>query len=496
MATAQLIDLSNYDTLLVQSTQGRSGTPDGNIYFDLTSGTIEIITASELATVDLGSGLEANPLTDQLGILGIALYAFERQERRVDENLRKYESYFKANFRFAGAIEVLNSRKFAASDRAKLRGTGWVERASDGGVDRIYFGGRSLGTGIESGSQPYYQLADGGAPSNFAKVGVVDEAVQVFGSTANTPSDATAGSFDTRTFYSMSIRTFGYNYDRKGLSDSGLSQTDGYAAGFALDESPHLTTGTYSLADVYGGSQVSPWTGMSLEKLAVAQTETGFNEGDGDFTWVLSNSASGTLDQCIAFLDALAQTDDDIDSGAETVTNGKRVGTWYSYDASGRVVTKSGADSLGLFIENIPTSDAQRVIFTDDTAITRSRPFKVEVSIDVGANALADVNAWYHVFFADGAGSLDYNTGSAVTVLDDAGSAVKGNVQTDQVGGKIVFTYDYDADTTAGLTAGTDKDMIVLVEGDGTATQQDTSFTVTRVASIAVTCSPSLETNV
>ena len=59
MATAQLIDLSNYDSLLVQSTQSRSGSPDGNIFFDVANGRIEIITAEELANVDLGSGAEA-----------------------------------------------------------------------------------------------------------------------------------------------------------------------------------------------------------------------------------------------------------------------------------------------------------------------------------------------------------------------------------------------------------------------------------------------------
>ena len=34
------IDLSNYDTTLVQSTQGRAGTPDGNIFFDKATGKI------------------------------------------------------------------------------------------------------------------------------------------------------------------------------------------------------------------------------------------------------------------------------------------------------------------------------------------------------------------------------------------------------------------------------------------------------------------------
>lgn len=494
MATAQEINLSNYDTMLVQSTQGRAGSPDGNVYFDTSNGLIEFITAEELANVDLGSGSEANPLTNELGIKMEAIYAFENQERRTDESLRQYDRFTDASFKFAGAYEFVNSRKPASNDREKIRGSGWIERASDNGVDRIYFGGRSLGN-IESGSQPYYQLASGGAPTDFAKAGPVDEAVQVLGSTGNTPSDATAGDFDTRTFYAMSVRTFGYNFDQKTLTDSGLSQADGYAAGFALAETAHLTTGNYTLADVYGGAQIAPWTGMSLERLASAQTETGFNEVDGNFTWVLSNANNGTLDQCVAFLDALAATDDDIDSGAVTVTNGKRVNTWYTYDAQGRIVTRSGADSLGLFIENIPTADEQRIVFTDDASNTKTRPFQVSVEIDPGANAIADTNAWYQVYYSDGAGAADYNTAGAVTVQDSSSTDVKGNVSTDVVGGRITFAYDYDGNTQAGLSAGADKEVVVVVEGDGGATQQKATATITRDAVVRITCAPGLETN-
>ena len=97
MATAQLIDLSNYSTLLVQSTAGRAGTPDGNVYFNKATGEIEFITLQELATVDLGSGLEANPLDETLGIRFEGAYAFENQERRVDEDLRKYDRWTDAS---------------------------------------------------------------------------------------------------------------------------------------------------------------------------------------------------------------------------------------------------------------------------------------------------------------------------------------------------------------------------------------------------------------
>jgi YD repeat-containing protein len=235
------------------------------------------------------------------------------------------------------------------------------------------------------------------------------------------------------------------------------------------------------LADVYGASQVSPWTGMSLEKLASAQSEDGFTQGDGKlFTWVLHNSANGTLDQCVAFLDALAQTDDDIDSGTLTVTNGKRVNTWYSYDATGRIVTRSGADSLGLFIENVPVADQQRIVFTDDSATGCTYPFFVDFRIVVGAFAAADSNAWFHVWEATG-----YGTPAAVTVLDSDGNPMKGSV-----GGlsTISKSYNYDADPS-------DLDVVVECEGDGGCTQAKATGTITRTAIVSLSCAPSLENN-
>ena len=37
---AVLIDHTNYTQYLKQSTQGRAGSPDGNVYFDTATGTI------------------------------------------------------------------------------------------------------------------------------------------------------------------------------------------------------------------------------------------------------------------------------------------------------------------------------------------------------------------------------------------------------------------------------------------------------------------------
>lgn len=92
-------------------------------------------------------------------------------------------------------------------------------------------------------------------------------------------------------------------------------------------------------------------------------------------------------------------------------------------------------------------------------------------------------------------GGQDFDTANAVTVNDASGNPVKGNVQANQVGGKIVFSYAYDTNTQAGLSAGANKAVVVLVEGDGGAAQAITYATITRDPIVSITCAPPSDTN-
>jgi len=674
-----LIDLSNFGDLLVQSTLSRSGAVDGNIFFDVANGRIELVTVGELATLNLHAGAttgsvtidadvsgtltlstgtwrethgiwkigaaitiagytdtdingantiaaisadgtvltvgdntawsteagggdesvasatEANPLIEDDGIKMEALYGFERQERRVDETLRQYDFYFKGTFKFGGAYELVNGRKFddadgsatsdTTDDRFKVRGSGWIERNTAGAIGRIWYGVKSLGN-IEALSQPYYQLGDGDAPVNFDKDGPIDEAIQVYGdnavdANAYTTTTATAASqtitvvaaartftrsagsyltdgflvgerftaaglasntgtytvesvtalvitvtddpnnqttddtgdadevltvngIDTRIFLSNKVRTYGQNYDEKQLGDSGVTQMDGYASGFALGESVHLTSGNYTLADVYT-AQVSPFTGLSLKSFASGQDKSGENFTDGtgttEFTWILENTLAADLDECVAFLDALAQTDDDIDEGTGTV-NGKRVGVWYSYNAAGKVlpVVGTGAAGEGLFIDGLLGTDKNRVIFTDDSSTVREYPAYQNITVFVGADAVADANAWFHAFFETGIGAQagnDFGTATAITIQEPDTTLVKGDVDGTglSVGNNILFEFDYIGDTIGG-TANSAKDCVFECEGDGGVTAAKTIFALTTAAEISATCQPAVETNV
>jgi len=497
-----LITELNYSTTLKQSSASRSGAADGNVFFDVANNRIQLIGVDELPTVDFGSGPVANPLTNFDGITMRALYNFENARRRVDETLRKYKRGTDGDYRFAGAFNFVNGVKLDGTDRNKIRSSGWQEFADlgDGQTtkDRIYHGVRSL-VAIQATTTPYWALVNAtdnatlqaATWTNFIRAGGIDEAVQVYGTTAN--GDAGAGSFDdtSRTLV-VRVRSWQYNPGETTSVASGLSELGGFSAGYGVGETDNPSN-TYTLADVYGGAKIAPWTGMSLERLAAPQVETGFNEANGNFRWVLNNTGGGTAQQCAAYLDAVTLQDTDIDDGAGSY-NGKKGRVWYSRNASGKIVTAS-IGGEGLFIEGLSTAEKQNVVMTDDAGATKTYPFFPELQITVGSST-SDPNAWWHVYYVDGASGLDFDTASAVTVLDSSSNPMKGNVVADQVAGKISRAYNYDVDTSAGLAAGVDKAMVVLVEGDGVVAQAIAYFTMSRSTVISVVCAPSIDTNV
>jgi len=504
MSTANTITRANFAANLRMSTQGRVGVPDGNVFFDTTNGLLELLDVMELATIV--SPLDnvtviANPLTKADKVTLSALFGFEIKERSVNETLRGFDRFVVDNgsYKFAGAYVMANGRKFAATDHLKVALSGTVQRAINNVTDRIYFGVRTLGN-INPTSQVLYKTATAGIASGFASTGPVDEMIQVFGDPTN--GDAGTTAFDNRAYLEVLVRTYGQTHSSKTLIDSGISVMDGFSTGFAVTEATHPTTGNYPIAGVAGGvwhdaagaliagTQIAPYTGMSLEKLAAAQTVTGFNEGAGNFTWVLHNTASGTLEQCVAFLDMLAGTDDDIDSGAITVTHGLRVGTWYSTDANARVVTTSGADTLGLFIENLPTADQQKVVMTDDTAATFTYPFNVQLDFIFGSNTTGVADAWVEAWYQNGAATADYNTATAVTVNDANATPINLNINNMA---NLSLPYAYDSNTQAGLLAATDKIIVINAGGTGLVERQ-AIVTIKRQAVIAVDMTLALAT--
>lgn len=467
--------LSDY----VESTQGRAGTPDGNVFFDTTNGTLEFFLDSEVATLSADAG-QANKLTASNRPTLATLYAFERATRTTNIPLRQYSVFLEGKYKRAGAYEFVNGRAFATiAEWKNVDASGWNEKDTSSVIQKTVFGAISLGN-IEAGSQPYYRLSDG-VPVDFARTGPVSENVVIYEN----------GGIDDNAVFEIAVRTFGYSFSSKSLNDLPYDTTDADIGGFALTEAEKawITAAGYTFADTYT-TPTGNFAGMTFSRLSTSANRVGFAGADKDFKDVLLNTSGGTVAECMAKLDALASTDDDINTGTgndSSTLNGKRLPEWYTVDASGRLVTRAG-----LFIDNLPASESQKIVQTSDDGTACTYAYYPACEIAVGANAKADGNAWYTVYYKDGTGDSDFNASNAVKVKDKDGTDVIGSVG----GTDISFLYDYVGNTQAGLAGDIDKLMIVEVEGDGIATSALTEFTMKKQDVNAVTCAPTLETNI
>lgn len=470
---------------LKRSSQGRSGTPDGNIYFDTANGVLEIITADELATVDLGSGLEANPLTLDSKPTLRAIYELQQAERESDVSFQRHDPFLKGRFKLGKAFDFVYGRNLGI-DRTKIAGSGWREFTGAVGtnINRIYFNISTL-TSVLDTSQVYGQLAADGSTFDFARLGAVDEAFQVFGTTAF--GDTGAGNFDDRTYLAISVSTFGQRHQRVVLGDFGINELEGYGTLGALGEAPHPTTGNYTLADVYGGLQIAPFTGLAFDVLSSAETKSGFNEADGAFSLVIRNTGGATLDQVIAWLDALNDTDADV-SNTVNPWNGKQKDALYAYDAEG---TPNFID--GVYIENLPASDLQRLKIFSDNGDAKTFPFVPEVRVSIPTAAQNTTTGKYVAFILDGDGAVDYNTDAAVILNDSSASPVQGAIGAFT---QISFGVPFDTFSQAGLTAPVDFTIRFMILSDGEFEEAFVDIEITRTSLIPASLTTSPENNI
>jgi len=415
-------NLTPIPNLLKMSSQSRSGTPDGNIYFNYVNREIELITYEELAQIDFGNGLVDNPLNNYDKITMRAIYGFERYWRHHDETMREFKAMVKGKYMGNGAYKLINDGTFANNDHMKVGLSGWEEWSYAGVLQRVWTGISSMGS-IDIGTTPMYQLVDeNGDVLDFSRSGPMMEVIQTYDDNGGSP-------IDKRGYLRVMQRQWGSIHDEAHLAKMGQTSVNGYNVPNGVTELSHPSTGQYNEADVIGPNAVSPWTGMRLERFDVPQKRSGFLPDESveyDYTWILHNDENGTREQCIAYLDACARYDGDIDAGTTVVANGKKCGLWYQI-VNGKYITQSGLDG-GLHIDGLDAEGRNSIEQTDDTNVSRAYPVKAVVEITV----------------------LDVQTKTAVVdarvlLVKDSDDTVLMNTVTD-ADGKASFGYDYTGD--------------------------------------------------
>ncbi len=159
----------------------------------------------------------------------------------------------------------------------------------------------------------------------------------------------------------------------------------------------------------------------------------------------------------------------------------------------GEIPTNPNGGGSGVIIEGFSSSDTNRIQFTDNTGTSRTYPFVAVLTLNFGANLIADVNAKYWVYFSTLPGSNnDFNQSGATVVNDNSLDPMTGNISGQQ---SIQLTFNYDSNVQGGRTAATDADVTVVGIGLSNGQYVKTTTTIERSITNSASLVSALERN-
>lgn len=333
-----------------------------------------------------------------------------------------------------------------------IRTGGWSRKNASNVVLEQWIGVVTLGS-IQAGGQVYYTQFDGDTAHNFNLTGAVNQAVQIYSDPNGDGS--TVDGYNYSTYLKLFVREQGNLYATSQLSDIGVSTLAYQVYRFPLADSDDSKIATADVgidANVDGIADVAPYTGMTITWYAAPQART-INGVSRNFHVVI-NGNSGTLQQIYEFVQWKLRQATDIDAGA-----GNKIGKLTNellYFVGSDLYTRLDSTG-GVYVDNYLAGDTNLIHFTDDTGTIRNNARTAALTLNFGANLVADASAIYRVFFTnDDAGDntgRDYGTATAITLNNAIGTPIAGSVSGQA---SLQFTYDFDNNVQRGAASAGD----------------------------------------
>ncbi len=333
-----------------------------------------------------------------------------------------------------------------------IRTGGWSRKNASNVVLEQWIGVVTLGS-IQAGGQVYYTQFEGDTAHNFNLTGPVNQAVQIYSDPNGDGS--TADGYNYASYLKLFIREQGNLYATSQLSDIGVSTLAYQVYRFPLadsDDSKIATADVAIDADANGVPDIAPYSGMSITWYAAPQART-INGVSRNFH-VIINGNNGTLQQIYEYVQFRLRQSIDIDAGAGTKTG--KLTNELLYFVGGDLYTRLDSTG-GVFVDNYLAGDTNLIHFTDDTGTIRNNARTAALTLNFGANLVADASAIYRVFFTnDDAGDntgRDYGTATAITINNATGTPIAGTVSGQT---SLQFTYDFDNNVQRGAASAGD----------------------------------------
>ena len=409
---------------LSRSTQASSGTADGNVFFNLSAKTIELI--------DTGGWASTNELLDTNynsgGVSIQVLYSFLKEQWKSDAELVKYA--FPMEAITAEQFEFING--WVLTDFKLIRDGGFAERDANGVVQKEYAGIITLGLIDDAAGQPYYAFSNDAVKTDFQYAGQVNEPILIF----------TEGGVDDRelalTVFIRSAPTgtsgnvTGWQFVQTSTSDIGVTALATQAYRFPLAQAPDPNV-TLTVAEVeatggvFDDMRIEYYTGVE----PINDTGTVFNVGVVIDANTDDADTSPTLTEIYQWVqnELRKSTDINIAPGTETADVIGLLTDPLVVFVGATLKTLRQSDNKGVFIEGVGSTDLNNVEFIDNSDASQKYPFKVGVNLDFNVNILDDPNSKYFLFYTTNTGGA-FGTANTVAVTKDAGGAVSGDVHT------------------------------------------------------------------
>lgn len=464
-----------------------TGAENGNVYFDLTNKTIELISTSTF-TGNLANVPDqpANSLADagynDGGVDLQALYSFikEQWKSTPSGDLIKYpfpmEAITAEQFEFKNGWTLTDGTESPAQQDSKklIRNAGYAERDASDVIQKEYAGIISLGTIADDQATPYYAFDSTINASDPARyTGPVNEAVLIFDNIASPVIDRRAETF---TLYlrpvprTISTVKTGFTFAQQSTTDIGVSTIATQAYRFPLSSIVDINIDSLPgdlSGGVYSNMQIEYYN--SPQSITIDGSNT-FSVGvviDANFT---DSATEPTVTQIYNWVQNELRSSGNINTspGDSGSIIGDTTDLLLQFVGSTlKVLEQNRGQSPandGVFIEGVAQANLNNVEFIDNTSTAQTFQFKVAVNLDFNSFVLNDPDAKYFLFF-DNANGNQFGTGNAILVDDDGGTNIEGFVHS------VASTITGDqtgADGTVNASANTLQDTTLAASFDAT----------------------------
>jgi len=287
----------------------------------------------------------------------------------------------------------------------------------------------------------FFQLI-GGSTSDVLSSGPVNQAIRIF-------SDVIDDNIDLRNVFKIYLREPGKTYAYYDLiEEQEITQLTYKKYTLPLTnrlDANIINTDIQIDANSDGTADVGIYAGMTItvfpSSVTIGTSTTPFS--------ISIDANGGTINQVYTFIQWALRQSVNIDNGPSSSLLGLIAEEMVLFNGSKLRTLRNNIG--GVVINNIATSEFNKIEFTNDNGNIITYPFRTTIQLIFNEVLRNDVNSKYVLFFTnDDAGdntSRDFGTSNAIVIRDVNNAEIRGTVSGTNV---ITVSYDYDGNIQRG----------------------------------------------